>query len=117
MPLTDVNDKCFGVIFLNGRFLNFGRPDPTQAGLLCFPKAIQLASEAQRHGNKSLLAERHVVRTHQFLGGPPAPGIELNGEETGISEAQVKREPVTLESMDYLTKKKKGRSKVWRPRE
>lgn len=93
------------------------RPKPA---CYVFPKAaIQLASVAQGHSNKSLFdgIRSCCPKRTSFSAGRPFPGIELIGEQTGISVVQVKREPVTLESMDYPGKQKKGRSKLWRPRE
>lgn len=59
-----------------------------------------------------------VIKSHtNFSTGRSFPGIELIAEKTGISVAQVKRELLTLENMDYLTKEKKGRSNQYQLRE
>jgi DNA-binding transcriptional ArsR family regulator len=59
-----------------------------------------------------------VIKAHtNFSTGRSFPSLELIAEKTGISLAQVKRELKTLESMDYLTKEKKGRSNLYQLRE
>lgn len=59
-----------------------------------------------------------IIKSHtNFATGRAFPGIELIAEKTGISVAQVKRELVTLESMNYLTKEKKGRQNHYQLRE
>ncbi|MBK6556287.1 MAG: helix-turn-helix domain-containing protein [Comamonadaceae bacterium] len=59
-----------------------------------------------------------VIKAHtNYSTGMSFPAIETIAVKSGISVAQVKRELVKLESMQYITKEKKGRSNHYTLRE
>lgn len=59
-----------------------------------------------------------VIKAHtNYSTGLSFPAIETIAEKSGISERQVKRELLQLETMGYITKEKKGRSNSYTLRE